>query len=148
MPNLSNSPAEILTKCLIDLAVGTLPTTNGSWPIYYSHEPNTPDNAITVYDTTSKIDGRAMPTGEVYEHFGLLFRVRSARFQPGYVKAYTLATALSETIRQTEVVIDANTFLIHSVSRVSGPIHIGRETPGSVRELFTLNVIIALTQLD
>jgi len=143
--HLEESPADIIRQLLVDLSLGTEPSADGSWPIHSTQEPDQPDDCITVYDTEGTQDGRSMIDGERFIHFGFQVRVRHAKHETGYHKADDIAMALDKTVYQNTVTIGANTYLVHAVSRKSGPLALGRE-PGTGRVLFTINAVASIRQ--
>jgi len=147
---LNHSPSKIMRQLLIDLGLGS--DEGASWPVKYSQEPDTPDSVITVYDTTPKMQGRFMINGEVQENPGIQIRIRDANHDDGFAKANAIMIALDQSVRLTAVTVEdavgtgITEYLIHNVSRASGVLPIGTETPTSRRHLFTLNVSVTLRQ--
>lgn len=144
---LTHSPAKILRQLLIDLSLGTLPSANGSWPVYATHEPNLPDNCITVYDTVGTDDGRSMITGELWGHDGFLVRVRAADHDTGWLKADAIQTGLAESVYDRTVHVSGSTYLVHAVTRIGDVLTLGTESPTSKRSLFTINATVSLKSL-
>ncbi len=151
--SLSHSQADIIAQLLIDLAFGTDPTIDGTWPIYVTEEPDNPDNVITVYDTVGTSDGRTQFDGEQQIHHGVQVRVRSTTHHPGYDKANDIAVGLDETILRDTVgvasVFGTGTaqYFVDSVSRKGDVISLGRESPNSKRTIFTINATVALREV-
>jgi hypothetical protein len=141
---LTHSQANIIRWLLINLGLGTDPASAGSWPIYAYSEPDTPDAVITVYNTVGFVDGRAMPTGEVYEHFGFQVRVRATSSKLGITKINEIARQMAESVHNLTVTIDTETYTVCAITRKSGVIELGKEYPTSERNVFTLNAIVAL----
>lgn len=137
-------PADIIRWLMIDLGLGTNPSLGSSWPIYYSSEPDTPDEVITVYNTTGIIDGRSSIDGEIWEHYGFQVRVRSTKNRLARVKIDSIARSLSETAYNSLVTIDGNSYIVAAINRKGSVIDIGKETPTSERSVFTLNAISAI----
>lgn len=144
--SLVHSPADIVRRALVTLGLGTLPTASGSWPIAVSQEPDTPDEAITLYDTSGRIDGRTHVDGEIQEFPGLQVRVRSANPVTGYTKAQAIAVALDQSIRLTNVTIGANVYKIYAITRTGTVNAIGKEIETSKRNLFTINAVASIRQ--
>lgn|SRR3990167_993558 len=140
---LIHSPADVLRRVLITLGHGVNPPLT-TWPIYAAGEPNTPDNCITVYDTEGRNDGRSMIDGEQWEHYGVQVRIRSTTHKVGYAKAQAIAEALDQEIYDEVETIDTTTYLLHSVSRTSRVLALGKDTPNSKRTLFTINALVSL----
>lgn len=150
--SLNHSPAHIIRDLLVTLGLGTDPDDDGSWPIFVSREPNTPDSVITLYNAASKSQGRRMVNGITVEHYGIQVRVRDASPTGGWVKANALAVALDQTIALDDVTVEdtdgtgSSTYKVYTVSRVGGILSLGKETPTSKRNLFTINALVALRQ--
>jgi hypothetical protein len=144
---LTNSQAEVVQQLLIDLTLCTDPTNGESWPVYESNEPDSPDEAVTVYDTEGVTEGRVQRTGETYEHRGVMLQTRGTTKLRAWAKADSLRRHLDESVHNAQVTIDTKTYTVYSVTRRSGPIYVGRE-PNTNRYLFTLNVVVALRQTN
>lgn len=148
MTALSHSPSDVLRYLMIDLGLGTLPTDGGAWPVYADDEPDQPDNCITVYWTTDRKDADSMVDGEALKHRGASVRVRSTTSPVGSAKAETIvATLLARSSAYHTVTIEATQYVVSAVSLASGPIHIGKETPNSSREIYTINFLLPIRQL-
>jgi len=144
---LTNSPAAVIQQLIIDFGLGTAVADDDDWPVFLSTTVDSPDNCLTVYDTTGMHDGRHMVNGEVQEHHGFMVRVRSKRYSVGWSKAHVIAIAFDEQVRYTGVVIGTSTYSVREINRASGPIHLGKEVPENKRHLFTLNCFTALREL-
>lgn len=149
---LTYSPADILRRALIALGQGTDPVSPSSaqalvaWPIYCSLEPGEPDNAITVYDTVGRDDGRFHTSGERQEHHGIQIRVRSDTHVNGWTKARAIAVDLDQSINFTVVAVEGVSFIIHSVSRTGDVFALGKESPTSKRSVFVINTVLTVRQ--
>lgn len=144
-----HSPADILRYLIIDLGLGTLPTSNGNWPVYTSDEPTSPDSCITTYDTTGRDGGRIMYTGEREEYPGVQVRIRGKDHTTAFVKAQAVAETLDKGtnnlgLRLVTVTIDAASYLVYCVIRTGSVQHLGKESPTSKRKLFVINCLIRL----
>lgn len=146
--SLVHSPADILSYLLVSKGVGSTPTltpTNSDWPIYAHNEPDGPDNCITVFDVQGKKNGRTMVDGEIQEHHGIQVRIRSSLSTDGYTKARVIAIVLDEQIYQEAVSVDASNYCVHSFSRTSDVIPLGKEaTTPSKRSIYVINGLIML----
>jgi hypothetical protein len=136
-----HSPADIVRYALVGLEVGTLPSAGGTWPISVNKELDTPDETVTVFDTTGKDDGRSMYDGTRDEHPGVMLRIRAQSVPAAHNKASELATLL-DTLYQEEVSIGEESYLLHSVTRVGNPIP--ASDPNSERKLFTVNCLVCI----
>jgi len=144
--SLTHSPAQIISQLLIDLALGTAPADNGTYPVYTAIEPDSPDNVITVTDQVGRISGRQQVTGQVSEHHGAQIRVRNQEHKAGFTKARAVLIELDETVVLNTVSIDSSTYTVYAISRTTDVLAIGKETPTSKRDIFTINVVVALRQ--
>ena len=152
---MNHSPADIIRRLLISLGQGTLPSSNSAWPIYAHNLPDTPDNAIVLYDTQGELHGRSGADGGVMdEHHGLEVMVRSSSTNTGGQKVRDIADALDQQVHNDEITLTDNvgttttTYNVVAVTRKSGPLYLGTDTPDSMRYLFTLNSIVAIRQED
>src|SRR4051812_5836239 len=85
-PMLSHSPAKIVRQLLINSEVARqVPLV--PWPVYALSEPESPDDVLTVFNTSGVDHGRLMPTGERSQHEGIQVRVRAASEEEGYIKS-------------------------------------------------------------
>jgi len=141
---LTHSPADIVRSLLVDLGHGTVPSAGSTWPVFVGNEPNSPDDAITVYDTTSRMDGRTQVDGQQHEHHGVQIRIRNGNHVDGYTKARAIAVALDETAYQNTVTISSTSYTVQCVSRVGGVIALGKDTPNTRRNLFTINALVSV----
>lgn len=148
MPSsLLHSPADIIRTMLIDLSLGTAPSDSLTWPVYVSQEPSLPDNCITVYDTTGTDDGHTQPDGELQERHGIQVRIRSVDHPTGWTKSRAIAVALDEEVYRELVTIGASLYRVHAIARSPGPISLGKQTPDTKRDLFTINATVSVRQL-
>jgi hypothetical protein len=144
---LLHSPADIVRMVLIAEGQGTLPTSPpGAWPIYAHNEPTSPDNCITLYDTDGRQHGRTGPDRERQEHYGVQIRIRARDGESGFVKAHAVAVALDALIDYDSLTIDGTRYIVHSVTRTSGVISLGKEMAQSKRHLYTVNAIVSITK--
>lgn len=148
---LNHPVSDILRRLLVTLGAGTLPSASGSWPIHLD-EPDTPDNVITVYGTVGRDDGRIQFSGERDQHRGFQVRVRAVSQIVGQAKAESVAKILDEDAYTDTVSITTDSvtssYLVHSVSRTSEVIPIGKETPASKRFIYTINAVAALSRVS
>jgi len=145
--SLDHSPADVVRWLLIALSQGTDPEAVGSWPIHASSEPDSPDDLITVYDTSGVQQGRVQRTGETVEHRGIMVQVRGTDHATAWAKMDAVKVALDESVRNTLVTVDDNQYIVYAITKQSGPLSLGTE-PNTNRFLFTLNAVVALRQLS
>ena len=143
--SLATRPSNIVQQMLVDLGGGTAPADNGSWPVYWSHEPDTPDDAITVYDTEGVNQGRIQIDGEVQMQHGIQIRIRGETVTSGGTKANALQELLDKSVRRTSVTVSGTDYIVHSFNRVGDARHIGQE-PETRRQIYTLNGLVSLRQ--
>lgn len=150
MPNtLSHSPADILTQVLVGLGVASQIEDNTAWPVFAGGEPASPDNCITIYDTEGDYHGRTMVDGAIQEHHGFQIRVRARDHATGYSKITAIRESLSQSVRQTLVIVDTTVYQVWAVNKLRGIFSLGLEVPASKRRLFTFNgtTFITVTSL-
>lgn len=143
----NHSGAEILRADLIVGGIGVLfskATGPASWPIYTTHMPDNPDNALCVYDTGGRREGRVMRTGESVGKPGWQISARAEVFRVGMAKANVIAAYLDSILRNT-VSVDGVSYLIQAVKQTSMVLSIGQEPDGKRRNLFTLNGTITFS---
>jgi hypothetical protein len=141
----ANSTAEIVRQLLINLNQGTDPALGAQpWPVFDSNEPDSPDNAITVYDTQGQDDGRSSLDGEVWSHPGFQIRVRSLGFSVGWKKASAIRVALATQAINVTVTIGTASYWIPNIAKIGQVLRIGKEKPQALRDIFTLNALVAL----
>lgn len=143
--SLEHSPADILRNLLVNLGLGTTPSDSGSWPVYASLMPDTPDNVITLIDTAGVKQGRIQTSGEIQEHYGVQLLIRSTTHPVGYTKAQALAVALDENIQNNTVTISGTTYDVDAVSRRGNVLSLGEEEESN-RRLFSINAIVSINQ--
>lgn len=143
---LTHRENEIVQKLFVALSLGTLPTDSDDWPIYAGQEPNTPDNVITLISTTPILQGRLQTSGQVQDRKSIQIRVRAARESTAHTKMRAIVDAVEETIYQNQVNVGSSIYVVHSMSRVSGPISLGKDVNESKRSAFSLNVTMSIRQ--
>jgi hypothetical protein len=144
--SLSHSPADVLRWLLIAGGIGTDPSLGEAWPIYASDEPDLPDNLLTLYDTAGVTQGRLQETGETAEHRGVMVQIRGIDQPTTWAKADAARVYLDESVHNQVITVGASEYIVHAVTRKSGPISLGRE-PTTNRFLFTLNAVMSLRQI-
>ena len=88
-----------------------------------------------------------MPTGELLGHEGIQLRFRSVDAPRGWLKADAVQTALAEEIYQNSVVIESSDYVVHCFARIGNVMSLGKESPTSKRNVFTLNAVVSLKQV-
>lgn len=142
---LLHSPAEIVATALIVEQTGTSPLHDDEdWQVHYADEPDLPDNVITVYDTTGKADGASMHDGYVWEHQGIMVRVRAATHRQGWRKADEVRETLARGLYYENVTINQSTYQLVCMGDVGSILPNGKESPNSARRVFTINCTVAI----
>lgn len=143
---LDHSPADVVRQLLVDLSLATTPEDGGAWPAYVGRVPDSPDEAMILTDTAGIDHGRTAPDGVRHEHHGFQIMLRARTHEDGYPKARAVAVALDEDVSLASVVVRSATYLVHTITRTTDVIPLGRESPASDRRLFTINALVALRQ--
>lgn len=145
---LSHSPQYIVRQLLVDLGMGFDPVgTSTSWRIYDTSEPDSPDDAITVYSTQGVDHGQIQISGyRVIDH-GIQIRVRARDPEAGFVKANQIAVALDETVRMNTTVLGETVYLIWAFNRTGDLNQLGR-MPNRNCYLFTINATVTLNPVN
>jgi hypothetical protein len=150
MPGLlTHSPADIIRYLLTDLGLGSDSDTPNlsAWPVYESDEPPTPDDCITVYNTSDKIQGRSMIDGEFQGQEGFLIRIRSSGPVNGFSKAEAIKEAIDKQCTQVVVNLEGHSYRIPAINRTTGVLKLGQEVGVSNRYIYTINATAAIRQL-
>ena len=144
--DLNHPPAKVIIAFLIDRGLVSDPDDNLAWPCYYGKEPDEPDNCVTVFDTTARLQGRIQFDGEVPTQYGFQVRVRCAPHElaEGYVKCKRILTDFDKHSRRVYVSIGSDTYMLHAVTRQSDVTPLGTETPTSRRRLYVANAVATL----
>lgn len=149
---LLHSPGNIIRWLIINLGQGTDPQQNGNWPVYWNSEPDTPDNVITVYDTTGILDGRSQIDGEVYKHSGFQVRVRAPKARQVYNQISTLVQQLNENVKMATVGINDDQgqaeYIVCACNQKSDIIDMKKESPTSERSVFVVNYTAAVYRIS
>ncbi len=146
---LTHSPADVVRQLLIDmdLAEASTPLSPPSWSVYVGAEPDTPDSAVTIYDTEGRIAGFTNPDGEAQEYHGIQVRVRAPDYASGSERARAIAVGFDEEVNRDNVTIGAVNYCVCSVTRTSDVISLGMDKPASRRQLFTINALANVRKL-
>lgn len=144
---LTHSPADIVRWTLIDLTVGTDPSTGAAWPIFCDGEGDTPDNAITVYNTSGIVEGEVHYNGEVQEHYGIQFRVRATKPTVAWPKINELMLACDQQVNNNIITVDGTQYYVECITRKGTVLALGKESPTSKRFVYTLNATVSLRQI-
>lgn len=143
---LDHSPEDIVRHSLINNALGTLPSSSGSWPIGVATEPNSPGSVITVYGTDGVDQGRDMVEAIRTEKYGVQVRIRADTYTTCFGKARDIAEVMDSTIYRESVTIGSSTYLIQAITRTGPPLYLGRDSPNTKRCVFVINATVSVTK--
>lgn len=143
---LTKSPAKVMQKLLSDLSLASTVESGDSYPCYFSNQPDSPDKCFTTYNTDGRVQGRSMVTGEPLEVHGIQIRLRDTDVEIGDSKMNLVSQTLSQVARQ-EVDIGSATFLVHAITQQGNLICIGFDAPTTRRTIWTLNLLMTVTQI-
>lgn len=138
--------SSIIRQLLLDLSLAG--ETNGSWPIFIAMLPDQPNNSLGVYDTSGKIDGRMMRTGEQIEHPGCQILVRANDYEEGMSKAKAIASALDSQMNQIVELASDRVYKIVSISRPAPILPLGIGDDDRQRFHFSINALLTVRQLN
>lgn len=136
---------------MVDLGLASLPSSNTSWPAFPDREPESPDQAITVYNIEPELVGTSMLSGSQIQREGFQVRIRDST-QNG-LKARTVARVLEAVTGTTVTLNDSDSgnvdvsYLINMILRNNGPLYLGTASPQSGLHLFTINFITDLKEI-
>lgn len=133
---LNHSPADILSRVLIDLTLGKNPPAT-PWPVYVGVEAANPDAVITVFDTTGVTGPFTWVDNDRSIMHGYQVRVRAATHPVGYLKTNQIAEAL-DAVNDVSVTIDGYVYLVECAPRTGDVMVLGLD-PNTKRNLFTVN---------
>jgi Bacteriophage minor capsid protein len=137
-----NSPASVICQVLLDLG---LVNNSGKWTVYVSFLPATPDNAVCIYDTAGRLDGRIMANGKQVSHPGIQVRVRGMIYNEVWEKANAIAEGLDGLDRVPVALSSEEAYTLLNVSRSGDVVPVGiEEENGKRRHHFTVNAIVSL----
>jgi len=142
--NLNHSQAKIIAKLIIDLGHGITPVVGSTteWQVYSSHEPDSPTNAITVYDTAGRQAGRLF-NGETQAMNGFQLRIRSDLQTDGRGKIEDIKEAFDKDVKRAVVHVGESWYVVHSIARTTEIIPLGVDS-ATRRRTWTLNAVTAI----
>jgi len=157
-----HSPAEIVRQHLKDLGVGSLLEDKSNWPMYVSSMPDmqsnnpdlrTADNVIVLNDTQGVDQGRLMCAPYTIIHKpGLQVRARAEDYPIGWRKINDVANSITLVNNNLITLADESgtdhLYIIKSITRTSPPSPNGTETGTKRRELFSVNYIVNIEELE
>lgn len=145
-----HTTAQIIQYLFMNLGIGTDAelSPQQSWPIYASGEPDTPDEVLTIYNTSNQQDGRSQIDGEMYQHYGFQVRVRSTSPTQAAIKALDIANQMAEVVNTNVVSIDSANYVVEAISQKTGVLDGGKEIPTSDRNFCTINAIASIRRVN
>jgi hypothetical protein len=135
-----HSPAEVIRQLLIDFDLGTLPSTNGEWPVYSTREPDRKDQMIVTLDQLGFTSGRSMTSGASFDHHGIQIIVRAKDHRTGYARASRIRETLLRSVIRRTVVVDEVPYVVPCINKVSEVLTLGVDAPTTGRSRFSINV--------
>lgn len=153
MGPLNHLPSNIVRRWLVLVGMGEEPNvlspTSATWPVYAENDVDRPDNAIHVYSLEDILQGRAMYDGEYWGRHAFQVRIRGTTLPVAFTKADAVKEKLDKFSYQEAIAMTdpTNSYLIHSISRTSGPICLGNE-PNTQRVLYTINASVSLRKVS
>ena len=137
-----SSPADIIYQVLLDSGIVE---ESGKWVAYVSFLPDAPDDAVCIYDTAGRLDGRVMVTGEQVVHPGVQIRVRGLSYVEVWEKANEIAKGLDGLAKVSVALSSSEAYTLINVSRTGDIIPVGiEEENGRRRHHFTINAVVTL----
>jgi hypothetical protein len=143
--SLTHEPSKVLKQYMLQEGLFVAPYA-GDWPMWNSHLPEEVDDAAVVYDNPPQLDGRLMGDGEVLQHMGVNILLRNVDYSVGWLKLAAVMVVLSQVVNES-VVVESTTYLLKSVTNVSGVIALGQEKGTKRRNLFEMNLLLSLDEV-
>lgn len=138
-------PSIIIYELLVDvLALLSDPTLDTDWPLYIDHEPHSPDECFTIYDTVGINEQRDMSTGLVVVHHGIQIRARGRDYKATWAKLYAVVLGL-DGVQAQEVTSNSVDYIVHALTKTTAISSLGKEVGNTKRRnLFTVNYTVTL----
>lgn len=119
--SLLHSPADVIRHLMVARGYGTLPSSNGAWPISVDKENKGAESTITVYNDEGIDRGRIMIDGHRPNLEGYQIRFRSTDPKAAWLKARAVAVAMDALYLVTVPINDEGGvrryYTVHSVNR-------------------------------
>jgi ribosome biogenesis GTPase A len=150
-------PAEIIRSILVTQKLVAMPPVagktvpfqqlpgDGTTLCFIGSMPDTPDQAVAIYDTPGIIWGRRQRDAKDLVHSGILIKIRTLDYS-GYDLANNLANSLV-TIKQTNTIIGETTYYVASVYRTSNVVSLGEQV-GKKRQQWTVQARVAFQDIQ
>lgn len=147
------SPSDIVVEMLIQAGQlsrqSATGQTSGSWPGFAGGEPDSPDNTVTIYDTTGSWNIREFVGSKNIGPSGLQIRVRANTHRVAWNKAQELYEYLEQVYNRGVSIgtsPDSDYAVIGSFCQFGDILSIGKESPQSKRSIVTLNLQVDFNQ--
>jgi hypothetical protein len=144
---LTHRVSRIISQLLIGAGHGTLPSDDGSWPVFYYREPDKTDNQITVLDRAGFTNSRQGLGSERPTHHGAQILIRGLPESAVFSKAQDIIIYLDEGVYRELLTIDSSDYIIYTITRVGDYEDLGAEPEASKRSIISINMLVALRQL-
>ena len=92
------------------------------------------------------LDGRLFTSGDMVQHYGISFAVRSIDYETGWQKCLSILNLLMQTA-QSDISLGANDYTIESFTATSGIVYHGVEGGTKRRYLFELTFNVTMKQI-
>ena len=139
-----HSPAMIVRQLLLSLGLGA---TSSTWTVFVAALPESPDEAICVYDVAGRPVGRLMVDGTRIIHPGITVRVRGREYPATWNKANDIALAFDSVWRTVVAMSATESYLVLNISRAGSILPLGVEEEGGRRRHdLTVNAMLTLEQ--
>jgi hypothetical protein len=150
---LLHSAAQVVQQLLVDLGLGNLPVTTPTqpeWPVHHNNEPGSPNNVMTVTDTTP-VEGRRDSFGNREIRRGVQIMVRGGTHSQGFPRAEAVADALDSLVHPRSVTVTyvapAQQYCVSGVKVVGRVLRLGKVGNES-REKYSINVLIKVRRWE
>lgn len=143
---ISDIPAEVIHRLLIDAELTSLPKYKTEWASFVGQMPDgdkTPDTAIAVYDTAGIVDGRIQRTGETIVHPGINIRVRAIGYSAARKKASELFNHLDSVKNQSVQLDNGTSYKVNAFTHTTDIVSLGEQETRN-RHSFVLNGIVTI----
>ncbi len=144
----NHSTEDVIGKLLVDFGLGQQTDVANDWFVYVNSLPHDPDNAIAVYGSESRTQGRIQQTGRIVEQYGFQVYLRSNTYEVGRSKMSAIGSKFDKEVKRTNVTIDGTNYLIHAITRYGSVLFVGTEQPQGTRKEFSLNCVVTFNQLE
>lgn len=139
---------DIIQQLMIDIGLGVEPSNGTDWEVYASTEPDTPDNCLTVQQTTGVEIGNVSVDGKVLIHFGFQVRIRADGPTKGGAKANAIWNTLNEDVNWNTVTLDGTLYCIDMITTVGDVLYMGKFRPANRLDLYSVNALVDMKMVS